>query len=66
MRGLILPMAVLCLAGCGIETASTAATAAALKAKEAQHAQDTKAQVVNQLDAAQRQADQRLKEAEGK
>ncbi len=66
MQKLILPMAVLCLAGCGIETAGTAATAASLKAKELQHAQDTQAQVVNQLDAAQRQADQRLKDAEGR
>lgn len=66
MKHMVLSMALLCLAGCGIESAGTAATAASLKAKELQQAQAAQAQFVKQLDEVQRQADQRLKDAEGK
>lgn len=59
-------IATLCLAGCGIESAGTAATTASLKAKEVQQAQESKEQVTRQIDDLQKQADQRLKEAEGK
>lgn len=54
------------LAGCGAETAGTAATVAAIKAKEAKQGQELKEQVVNQLDEANRLAQQRLKDAENK
>ena len=66
MKKMIPSLFLLCLAGCGIESAGTAATAASLKAKELQHAQEMKEQVVKQLDEVQKQADQRIKEAEGK
>ena len=66
MKRLALSLSLLCLAGCGIESAGTAATAASLKAKEVQQAQETKEQVVRHLDEIQKQADQRLREAEGK
>jgi hypothetical protein len=59
----------LTLAGCGLESAGTAATAAALKAKEAKQGQETKEQVVKQLDAAGRLAEQQqkaMKDAENK
>ena len=66
MRRLPVLVAALCLAGCGVETASTAATVATLKAKEAQQAQESKDQVIRQLDDVQKQTDQRLKGAEEK
>jgi len=56
----------LTLAGCGVETAGTAATVAAMKAKEAKQGQETKEQVLKQIDEANRQAEQRLKDAEAK
>ncbi len=55
-----------CLVGCGVETAGTAATVATLKAKEIKQGQETKEQIVNQLDEANRVAEQRLKDAESK
>lgn len=54
------------LVGCGVETAGTAATVATLKAAEARQGQETKQQVVNQLDAMNQQAEQRLKDADSK
>ena len=54
------------LAGCGVETAGTAATVATLKAEEAKQGQASKEKIVNQLDAVNQQAEQRLKAAENK
>lgn len=54
------------LVGCGVETAGTAATVATLKAAEARQGQETKEQVVKQLDAMNKQAEQRLKDADSK
>jgi hypothetical protein len=56
----------LVLAGCGVETAGTAATVAALKAQEVKQGQETKEQVIKQLDDMNKQAEQRLKDADGK
>ena len=50
------------LAGCGIDAATSAATAAKLKAREAEQAQAMKQSIEQQLDAAQKQEDQRRKE----
>jgi|APMI01.1.fsa_nt_gi NifU-like protein involved in Fe-S cluster formation len=50
------------LAGCGIDAATSAATAAKLKAREAEQAQAMKHSIEQQLDAAQKQEDQRRKE----
>jgi hypothetical protein len=54
------------LCGCGVDTAGTAATVAGMKAQEVKQAQETKAQVLQQVDAANQAAEQRLKEADGK
>jgi len=60
-------LAAFALAGCGVsETAGTAATIATMKAQEAKQGQATKEQVLNQIDAANQQAEQRLKDAEPK
>jgi hypothetical protein len=56
----------LVLAGCGVETAGTAATVATLKAQEAKQGQETREQAVKQLDVMNKQAEQRLKDADGK
>lgn len=56
----------LVLAGCGVETAGTAATVATLKAQEVKQGQETREQVVKQLDVMNKQAEQRLKDADGK
>jgi hypothetical protein len=57
---------ILFLAGCGVESVGTAATVATMKAKEGQQAQESKQQVVQQLDDVQKQSEQRLKDAESK
>jgi hypothetical protein len=56
----------LVLAGCGVETAGTASTVATLKAQEVKQGQETREQVVKQLDDMNKQAEQRLKDADGK
>ena len=56
----------LVLAGCGVETAGTAATIAAMKAKEIKQGEETKAQIMNQLEQANQLEAQRLKDAESK
>lgn len=66
MNKTLLLLLTLGLAGCGIETAGTAATIATMKAKEAKQGQETKEQLIKQLDEANRLAEQRLKDAEGK
>jgi len=57
MRGLV---------GCGVETTGTAATMATLKAKELKKAQESKDQAIRQLNDAQKQSEQRLKDDESK
>lgn len=52
------------LAGCGVETASTAATVGAMKAKEAEQAQNSRDQIQNDLEAAMKQGQLRLQNAE--
>lgn len=60
-------LAALALAGCGIsETATTAATVAKMKAQEAKQGEATKEQILNQIDAANKLEEQRLKDAEPK
>lgn len=66
MEKLLTLIAASLLVGCGVETAGTAATVATLKAKEAQQAQESKEKLMQNLDDAQKQAEQRLKEAESK
>lgn len=59
-------MLAFCLAGCGVETAGTAATVASMKAKEIKQGQETKEQIVKQLDEANRVKAQRLEDAQNK
>ena len=61
-RKFLIMLAVLQLAGCGVEVAGTAATVAAAKAKEAEEAKKTMDQFKQNLDAA-RQAQQQATEA---
>lgn len=63
MSRLALPLLLTTLvAGCGMDAATSAATAAKLKAREAEQAQALKQSIEQQLDAAQKQEDQRRKE----
>lgn len=57
-------LAVLLLAGCGVEVAGTAATVAAGKAKEAEEAKKTMEQYRQNLDTAQKAQLQGIDEAE--
>jgi outer membrane PBP1 activator LpoA protein len=50
-------LATLLLSACGVETVTTAATVAKLQAKQAEEAQQQKAQIMQQLDQAQQQAE---------
>lgn len=55
------------LAGCGVaDTATTAAVAGKSKAQEVEQAKEVEQKVVNDLQQAQQQADQRLREAEAR
>lgn len=64
MKAVLILVAVVGLAACGIETAGTAATAAAAKKQEVEQAQGTKARVQRELDAANQQMAQRAAQAE--
>lgn len=66
MRKTLVLLLTLALAGCGVESAGTAATIAAMKAKEAKQGQETKQEVVKQLEEANRVEEQRLKDADAK
>jgi NifU-like protein involved in Fe-S cluster formation len=48
-----------CLAGCGLETASTAATAASIKKQEIQEGKKTMDRAQQKIDGAMQQAQQR-------
>ena len=52
------------LLGCGVETATTAATAAKLQADQAKETQKTMDKAKADIDAAMKQSDERLKQAE--
>lgn len=64
MKTVLILIAVVSLAACGIETASTAATAAAAKKQEIEQAQATKSRMQSDLDAANQQMAQRAAQAE--
>jgi hypothetical protein len=60
-------LAALALAGCGIaDTTTAAAVAAKTKAAEIERAKELQQKVVGDIEKAQAQADQRLREAESK
>lgn len=54
----------LCLTGCGAETVGTAAVVATQKQQEIEQGQKLKDTVLQQIDAAQAQSQQRLEQAE--
>lgn len=64
MHRLIGIVALLNLAGCGADVASSAATAAAVRGKEVEAAQKIKEQVSETLEAANQEAQKRLEEAD--
>lgn len=59
-------IALLGLAGCGAETVGTAAIVAKQKQQEIEEGEKLKESVLQQIDAAQAQQQQRLQEAEGR
>ena len=59
MKQLVVILAVVAFAGCGVETATTAATGAAIKAKEMEQAKKTMDDVKQKLDEANELARQR-------
>lgn len=63
IRRIALVSTALCLTACSLSDSGTAAvTAAQLKAREAEQAQAAKAQIQQQLDAANQQAEERRKQ----
>ena len=60
----ILFASALCLAGCGAETVGTAAVVATQKQQEIEQGQKLKESVLQQIDAAQAQSQQRLEQVE--
>jgi hypothetical protein len=54
----------LCLTGCGAETVGTAAVVATQKQQEIEQGQQLKESVLQQIDAAQAQSQQRLEQNE--
>ena len=65
MKTVILLLAILVLAACGIETAGTAATAAALKKQEIEQGKKTLEQFQQKLDQANQATQQRTEQAAG-
>ena len=60
---LIIAVAAIALAGCGVETASTAATAAAVKKQEIEQGKKTMEQMQQNLGQAMEQTQQRAQQA---
>jgi NifU-like protein involved in Fe-S cluster formation len=59
MKTILVMLAAVAVAGCGLETASTAATAASIKKQELQEAQKTMQQAQQKIDAAMQQVQNR-------
>ena len=64
MRSIIVLVAIVALAGCGVETATTAATVAAAKQKEVEQGKKTMNQVQQNLDKAMEQTQQSTERAD--
>ena len=63
MRLFIVALAVVALAGCGVETATTAATGAAIKKKELEEGKKTQERMQQKIDQAVDQMQQRAQHA---
>jgi len=59
MRRLTVVFAIVMLAGCGVETATTAATGAAIKKQEIEQGQKTQEQMRQKVEQATQQMEQR-------
>ena len=65
MRRLIPVIAVIVLAGCGVDTATTAATGAAIKKQELEEGKRTQDRAQQKIDQMQEQMQQRAQQAGG-
>ena len=65
MRQLILAIAVVILAGCGVDTATTAATGASIKKQEMEEGKRTQERAQQKIDQMQEQMQQRAQQAGG-
>jgi hypothetical protein len=65
MRQLITAIAVVILAGCGVDTATTAATGASIKKQEMEEGKRTQERAQQKIDQMQEQMQQRAQQAGG-
>jgi len=65
MRYVICAMAVLILAGCGVETASTAATAASIKKQELEEGKRAQTRAEHRIELMQERMQERAEQAAG-
>ena len=65
MRQLITAIAVVILAGCGVDTATTAATGASIKKQEIEEGKRTQERAQQKIDQMQEQMQQRAQQAGG-
>ena len=65
MRQLVLAIAVVILAGCGVDTATTAATGASIKKQEMEEGKRTQERAQQKIDQMQEQMQQRAQQAGG-
>jgi len=65
MRQLITAVAVVILAGCGVDTATTAATGASIKKQEMEEGKRTQDRAQQKIDQMQEQMQQRAQQAGG-
>jgi len=65
MRQLITAIAVVILAGCGVDTATTAATGASIKKQEMEEGKRTQERAQQKIDQMQEQMQQRAQQAAG-
>ena len=66
MKSLLVVLAILVLAACGVETATTAATSAVIKKREMEQARKTMDQAKQKVDQATQQMMERAAQAEEK
>ncbi|MBU1237778.1 MAG: hypothetical protein KJ634_07570 [Gammaproteobacteria bacterium] len=67
MKTALIAISLACIGGCGLgDTAVTAAVAGKSKAQEVEQAQAAQQKVISEVQQAQQQADQRLRDAEGR
>jgi len=65
MRHLVLAIAVVIFAGCGVDTATTAATGASIKKQEMEEGRRTQDRAQQKIDQMQEQMQQRAQQAGG-